>query len=109
MIEIDWNEPDESIFIVSLNNFSWNKSLYLITQNFVIRSSKKVRKMYDAHLRASELKMINIDFNSQGELHQLQNLSERCKDLLQEDRRGRVLQCAGDSPPIAGLLQELEN
>ena len=73
----------------------------------MIGSSKKVRKMYDSHLQND--KMINIDFDSQGELHQLQNLSERCKDLLQEDRRGRVLQCAGDSPPIAGLLQELEN
>ena len=39
---------------------------------------------------------------------QLQNLVQRCKDLLQEDRRRHVLQCSGEAPPVGVQVQELE-
>ena len=38
----------------------------------------------------------------------LQILMQRCKDLLQEDRRRHVLQCLGDGPPVGVQVQELE-
>lgn len=43
-----------------------------------------------------------------NQLQQQQVLAQRCKDLLQEDKQRRVLQCAGEAPPLAVQVQELQ-
>ncbi|KAK7115126.1 E3 ubiquitin-protein ligase TRIM9-like [Littorina saxatilis] len=43
-----------------------------------------------------------------NQAHQLQSLTQRCKDLVQEDKRLRVLQCSGEAPPLRTQVQELE-